>query len=85
MPASIVWELLRGLVAQVTVGLTLGVVGAYALGQVLESMLVQTSPMDPQVLAGVGVVFVVAALAACIVPVRRAIRVDPIALLRSGQ
>ena len=85
MPARIVWELLRGLVAHVTVGLTLGVVGAYALGQVLESMLVQTSPMDPQVLAGVGVVFVVAALAACIVPVRRAIRVDPIALLRSGQ
>jgi ABC-type lipoprotein release transport system permease subunit len=48
-------------------------------------MLVQTSPMDPQVLAGVAVVLVVAALAACIAPARRAIRVDPITLLRSGQ
>jgi ABC-type lipoprotein release transport system permease subunit len=59
--------------------------GQHGLGRILEGMLVQTSPMDPQVLAGVAVVLVVAALAACIAPARRAIRVDPITLLRSGQ
>ena len=43
-------------VAQVMLGLALGVAGAYALGRVLQGMLVQTSPTHQQVLATAGVV-----------------------------
>lgn len=85
MPRNVLWDLLRGVIVHVAIGLTLGVPGAYGVGQLLKGMLVQTSPTDPQVLAGVGVVLTLAALAACIVPARRAIRVDPLTILRSGR
>ena len=54
MPANVIWLLFGRVVAQVMLGLMLGVAGAYALGQVLQGMLVQTSATDPLVLAAVG-------------------------------
>jgi putative ABC transport system permease protein len=69
----------------VMIGLTLGVMGAYALGQVLQGMLVQTSPTDPRVLAGVGITLVVVALVTCVGPARRATRIEPVEVLRGGR
>jgi ABC-type antimicrobial peptide transport system permease subunit len=66
-------------------GLALGVGGAYALGQVLQGLLVQTSTTDRQVLAAAGVVLLVVAVVTCLVPARRATRIDPLAVLRSSQ
>ena len=66
-------------------GLVLGVAGAYAMGQVLQGMLVQTSATDPLVLAAVGVVLLVVASVTCLVPARRATRIQPVAVLRAGQ
>jgi putative ABC transport system permease protein len=61
------------------------VAGAYALGRVLQGMLVQTSPTDQQVLATAGVVLLLVASGTCLIPARRATRIDPLAVLRSGQ
>ena len=84
--AATVLRLLFGrVVAQVMIGLTLGVMGAYALGQVLQGMLVQTSPTDPRVLAGVGITLVVVALVTCVGPARRATRIEPVEVLRGGR
>jgi ABC-type lipoprotein release transport system permease subunit len=52
---------------------------------VLQGLLVQTSATDTQVLTTAGVVLLVVAAAACLVPARRATRIDPLAVLRSSQ
>ena len=85
MPSSVLRLLFGRVVAQVMLGLALGVAGAYALGRVLQGMLVQTSPTDQQVLATAGVVLLLVASVTCLIPARRATRIDPLAVLRSGQ
>ena len=84
LPGSVLWLLFGRVVAQVMVGLTLGVAGAYALGQVLQGMLVQTSATDPVVLAGVGLVLLLVATVTCLVPALRATRIQPVAVLRAS-
>jgi putative ABC transport system permease protein len=85
LPASVLWLLFGRVAGQVMLGLMLGVAGAYAMGQVLLGMLVQTSTTDPLVLAAVGVVLLIVASVTCLVPARRATRIQPVAVLRAGQ
>ena len=61
----------------------LGLGGALLIGGVLESMLFETAPHDPLVLAGTVGTLAVLVLAACAVPALRASRVDPVRVLRS--
>lgn len=63
-------------------GLAIGLAGALAVGRVLESMLFEISAWDPAtVLAAVGIV-VGMVIAASLVPLRRAARIDPMEALR---
>ncbi len=66
----------RGLVL-VGCGLAAGLAGALLLTRTLKSMVSSISSPDPATLALVGVVLAVVALAACVIPARRATRVDP--------
>ncbi|MEM8932759.1 MAG: FtsX-like permease family protein [Acidobacteriota bacterium] len=79
---KIVWLVLRGGLRQLIVGFLIGVPGAFALGRVLENLIVQTSPNDPATLAVIAGFLAITALAACVVPAMRAVRVDPVAALR---
>jgi ABC-type antimicrobial peptide transport system permease subunit len=63
-------------------GVFVGVVGSLVLTRALQSALYQTSATDPRVFAGSAALLVIVALLACIVPARRAMRVDPIVQLR---
>jgi ABC-type lipoprotein release transport system permease subunit len=45
-------------------------------------MLYEVSPADPATLTAVAVLLFATAAAACLVPARRAMRVDPVAALR---
>jgi len=63
--------------------LTLGLAGALALGGVLRKLLYGVTPTDPATFIGVTVVLLAVAVAACLVPARRALRVDPLGALRS--
>jgi putative ABC transport system permease protein len=65
----------------VGVGLTLGMLAAVSLRSVIRSEIYGVGPLDPLVVGGVTVVFAVVALCACIVPARRALRVDPVRVL----
>ncbi|MGV3707306.1 MAG: ABC transporter permease [Gemmatimonas sp.] len=65
-------------------GLTVGVVLALALGQVLAASLYQVSPTDPMLLLQTIAVLVGGSLLACLVPALRATRVDPLTAMRAG-
>jgi putative ABC transport system permease protein len=67
----------------VVLGLVLGLGGALALTRLFDSLLFGVHPRDPFTFAGVAIVFLLAAAAACYVPARRAMSVDPIQALRS--
>ncbi len=64
------------------VGLAVGVALAVGFSRVLETMLYGVKPLDAWSFAGAGAAVVLAALAASVVPVWRAVRVDPMAALR---
>jgi putative ABC transport system permease protein len=66
----------------VGIGLTIGLAGALAVTPVLKSQLVQVSPTDPVTLVVSSAVLMVSATLGCWVPVRRAMRVDPVVALR---
>jgi predicted permease len=64
------------------IGIAAGLLGARATTGVLTGLLFGVRPTDPSAFALTALVVGVVALAACYVPVRRAIRVDPVSLLR---
>ena len=64
-------------------GIVIGVVGAALLTRSLESLVFGVKPFDPVTLAAGAVVLVAVGAAACFVPARRAMRVDPVMVLRA--
>ncbi len=73
---------LRECLAPVGSGLVLGLTAALALRQSVAALLYQVAPADPWVLATVAIVTACGALVACGVPLRRALRIDPVIALR---
>jgi putative ABC transport system permease protein len=67
----------------VILGLVIGLAGTFAIGRLLTAQLYQISPHDPFLLGAAAVVLAVAALLACLLPARRATRIDPIQALRT--
>jgi ABC-type antimicrobial peptide transport system permease subunit len=65
------------------VGIALGVGGAFALSRLTASLLYGVSPSDPATFGAVAAVIAAVAAAACLVPMRRATRVDPLTAMRA--
>ncbi len=63
-------------------GIGIGVIGALGLTRLMSRMLFAVSATDPLTFAGVAVLLVIVALAACYLPARRAMNVDPMEALR---
>jgi putative ABC transport system permease protein len=63
-------------------GLGVGVAAITALGRLIASQLYQTSAQNPLLLASTITILSLAALLACVLPARRASRIDPIVALR---
>ena len=64
------------------IGIAAGTLGALALTRFLSSLLFGIAPKDPLTFLGVALLLFGVALAACYVPARRAMRVDPMVALR---
>jgi putative ABC transport system permease protein len=77
------WLILRRGLIQLAIGLTSGLTGAWFATAALPTQIVGTSPNDPRMFTIVTAVLVVVALAACLIPARRATRLDPLVALRN--
>lgn len=81
-PRSILGLVLRGGLALTATGLVLGIGAAFGLARFLSSMLFNVGTYDPATFCGVAGLLLGIALAACLLPARRAMRVNPIVALR---
>ena len=80
---SILGWVLRRCVVLTGAGVSTGVVGALALSSLTRRFLYGIEPTDPVVYGAVVALLAGVALLACLVPARRAARVDPIVALRA--
>lgn len=78
----IVHLVVRQGVALAALGVALGLLGAFASTRVLRAILFGASSSDALVLGAVAGGLLLIALLACVIPVRRALRVDPVDALR---
>ena len=79
---QVAWLLLKQTLRLLTIGLLLGLAGAIGAGQLLRGLLVQTRGAEPLILFAVVLCLSVVAAAACVAPLRRATRLDPVNSLR---
>jgi len=82
-PRDILRLVFRQGMLPVGIGLTIGLAASFAVNRLLKSMLVQVSPADPVTLLAASAVLISAALLGCLIPARRAMRVDPVVALRN--
>jgi ABC-type antimicrobial peptide transport system permease subunit len=71
----------RGLVL-VSIGAAIGVLASFGLTRFIENMLFGVTPTDPLTFVMIVVLLGFVALLACLIPAQRAMRVDPIVVLR---
>lgn len=64
-------------------GCALGTLLVLAAAQLLQRLLYQVSPHDPGTLAAILALVLLVAVAACVLPARRAMRIDPMIAIRS--
>jgi putative ABC transport system permease protein len=75
---------LRESVAFVLIGTAIGLTTALAATRALRAFLFEVSATDPATVAAVTALVIAVALMASLLPARRAVRLDPIAALRTG-
>lgn len=80
------WQILRLVLAQgmslTLAGLGAGLAGAFLLSRLIRTMLFSVKSSDPLTFIAAAVVLAAIALVACVIPARRAMRVDPLIALR---
>ena len=79
---SILGMVLRKGLKLAVVGTLMGLVAALIVSHLMTGLLYGVSPSDPLTFLGLTIVLTTVALAACYIPARRAMRVDPIIALR---
>ena len=81
-PSDVICLVLREGALLVVIGLVAGAALSFAGAQSISGLLFGVSARDPLVFVGVSALVAVAALADCLIPGRRALRVDPLLAIR---
>ena len=81
-PRDVLKLVIREGLSLTLIGIAVGLTAAFALTRFLGSLLYGVGATDPLNFAAVATLFAIVALAACYIPARRAMRVDPIIALR---
>jgi putative ABC transport system permease protein len=81
-PSAVLRMVLRQGMALTVVGLLAGTMAALGLTRVMATLLYEVSPRDPMTLLGVAVLLLSVSAVACLIPGRRAVRLDPSSTLR---
>ncbi len=76
-PADVLRLIVREGMRPALLGLMLGLAATFPLARVLRSLLFQVTPADPVTFVVVPILFGFIALAACVIPARGAMRLDP--------
>jgi len=64
------------------IGIGIGIAGAVAVTRYMTTLLFDVQPVDAMTFAGVGLVLLAVVFVACLVPARRAAKIDPLEALR---
>ena len=73
---------LRYAMTLVVLGTIVGIAGAYAVTRVMSNLLFEVTPTDLVTFVAVPLILLLVALLACLIPARRATKVDPLITLR---
>jgi putative ABC transport system permease protein len=79
---QISWLVLRAGIVQLVIGIGLGLAAAFGVSRLLKSLVAQIPASDPVTFIAITALLIVVTIAACIIPARRATRLDPLAALR---
>jgi ABC-type antimicrobial peptide transport system permease subunit len=80
---KVIWLIFKRGLWQMGLGLALGLAAAFGVSRVLSSLLVDITPTDPVTFMVITLILALVAIAACLIPARRATRVDPLVALRA--
>jgi putative ABC transport system permease protein len=81
-PIDVLKLIVRNGLTLVVIGVAVGLVGAFALTRLMTTLLFGVTPTDGLTIVIVSAVLIGVALLACLIPARRATRVDPLVALR---
>ena len=77
------WLVTRGASWQIACGLVIGIAGSVLVSRAVPVAITRVDGTDPVILVAAVTLLVTIALVACLIPGRRALRLDPAAVLRS--
>lgn len=80
----VMWLFMRRAIVHLSIGLTIGLAGALAIGKLFENsdLLIRMNGRDPITIVSIAALLAVVALTASALPARRATRLDPLVALR---
>jgi predicted permease len=81
-PADVLTMILGQGIRTIVIGLLIGLAASLVLTRAMSSLLFGVTATDPLTFAGVVLLLIATALAACYIPARRAAKVDPMVALR---
>jgi putative ABC transport system permease protein len=81
-PRNILFLVLKKGMGLTIAGIAIGLIGAFVLTRLMSSLLFGVKASDPLTFVTVPLVLGLVALLACLIPARRATRIDPLVALR---